>query len=71
MPTAGALLGSLAGSGAYTQQILQNLAPALAGKTGSVFPLGPQISTDVSPVSPATSSPAADPGFNAYDQAGY
>ena len=66
VPTASALLGSLAGSGAYTQQILQNLAPALAGQTGSVFPLGPKISTNSTPV-----SPAGEPGFNAYDQAGY
>ena len=33
VPTGGALLGALAGSGAYTQQILGGLAPALAGST--------------------------------------
>lgn len=33
VPTGSALLGSLAGSGAYTQQILGGLAPALAGGT--------------------------------------
>jgi hypothetical protein len=67
VPTASAFLGgALAGSGAYTQQILQNLAPALAGQTGSVFPLGPQISTNSTPV-----SPAGEPGFNPYDDAGY
>ena len=78
VPTGSALLGALAGSGAYTQQILGGLAPALAGSTpesarqaagalgGIFFPLGPQISTNTSPVSPAD-----EPGFNAYDQAGY
>jgi hypothetical protein len=70
--------GALAGSGAYTQQILRNLAPAVAGGTpeataqvpgangGFVIPLGPQISTNTSPVSPAN-----EPGFNPYDQAGF
>jgi hypothetical protein len=67
VPVASSFLGgALAGSGAYTQQILQNLAPALAGQSGSVFPLGPKISTNSTPV-----SPAGEPGFNAYDQAGY
>lgn len=73
VPTASAFLGgALAGSGAYTQQILQNLAPALAGGTpssalqGPFFPLGPKINTETSPVSPAGES-----GFNPYDQAGY
>jgi hypothetical protein len=82
VPTASAFLGGeLAGSGAYTQQILGGLAPALAGGSpeaarqaagaagGFLFPLGPQISTDSNPG--ADSSPAADPGFNAYDEAGY
>jgi hypothetical protein len=73
VPVASSFLGgALAGSGAYTQNILQNLAPALAGSTpaaaqqGPFFPLGPQISTNTSPVSPADT-----PGFNPYDQAGY
>jgi hypothetical protein len=82
VPTASAFAGAaLAGSGAYTQQILGGLAPALAGGTidsarqaagalgGFLFPLGPQISTDSNPG--ADTSPAADPGFNAYDQAGF
>jgi hypothetical protein len=83
VPTGSALLGALAGSGAYTQQILGGLAPALAGSTpesvratagaigGIFFPLGEKISTNTSPVAQADTSPAADPGFNAYDQAGY
>jgi hypothetical protein len=78
VPTGSALLGALAGSGAYTQQILGGVAPALAGSTpesvratagaigGLFFPLGPQISTNTSPVSPANT-----PGFNPYDQAGF
>jgi hypothetical protein len=67
VPTASAFLGgALAGSGTYTQQILENLAPALAGKTGDVFPLGPKISTNTNPSSPET--PA---GYNPYDDAGY
>jgi hypothetical protein len=79
VPTASAFLGgALAGSGAYTQQILSGLAPALAGGTpaatnqvpgangGFSFPLGPKISTNTSPVSPAN-----EPGFNPYDQAGF
>ena len=79
VPVASSFLGgALAGSGAYTQQILGGLAPALAGGTpaatnqvpgangGFNFPLGPKISTNTSPVSPAD-----EPGFNAYDQAGY
>jgi hypothetical protein len=79
VPTASAFLGgALAGSGAYTQNILQNLAPALAGGSidaarqaagavgGFLFPVGPAPTTTTSPV-----SPAAEPGFNAYDQAGY
>jgi hypothetical protein len=84
VPTASAFLGgALAGSGAYTQQILSGLAPALAGGTieaarqaagavgGFLFPVGEKISTNTSPVAQADTSPAADPGFNAYDQAGY
>jgi hypothetical protein len=79
VPTASAFLGgALAGSGAYTQQILGGLAPALAGGTpqatnqvpgangGFNIPLGPQISTNTSPVSPET--PA---GYNPYNDAGY
>ena len=79
VPVASSFLGgALAGSGAYTQQILRGLAPALAGGTpaatnqvpgangGFNFPLGPQISTNTSPVSPANT-----PGFNPYDQAGF
>jgi hypothetical protein len=79
VPVASSFLGgALAGSGAYTQQILRGLAPALAGGTpaatsqvpgangGFSFPLGPQISTNTSPVSPANT-----PGFNPYDQAGF
>jgi hypothetical protein len=79
VPVASSFLGgALAGSGAYTQQILRNLAPAIAGGTpaatnqvpgangGFSFPLGPQISTNTSPVSPAN-----QPGFNPYDQAGF
>jgi hypothetical protein len=79
VPLASSFLGgALAGSGAYTQQILRNLAPAIAGGTpaataqvpgangGFSFPLGPRISTNTSPVSPANT-----PGFNPYDQAGF
>jgi len=73
VPTAASFLsGQLAGSGAYTQQILQNLAPALAGGTpsaaqqGPFFPLGPKINTNTSPV-----APVEQPGFDPYDQAGY
>jgi hypothetical protein len=73
VPVASSFLsGALAGSGAYTQQILNNLAPALAGgtpeaaKAGPFFPLGPKINTETSPT-----GPAANPGFNPYDQAGY
>lgn len=82
VPTASAFAGAaLAGSGAYTQQILSGLAPALAGGTidsarqaagavgGFLFPVGPKISTDSNPG--ADTTPGADPGFNAYDQAGY
>jgi hypothetical protein len=83
VPLASSFLGgALAGSGAYTQQILRNLAPAIAGGTpaaaaqvpgangGFSFPLGPRISTNTSPVRSVT-GPAADPGFNPYDQAGF
>jgi hypothetical protein len=83
VPLASSFLGgALAGSGAYTQQILLNLAPAIAGGTpaatsqvpgangGFSFPLGPQISTNTSPVRSIT-GPAANPGFNPYDQAGF
>jgi hypothetical protein len=67
VPTASTFLsGQLAGSGAYTQNILQNLAPALAGQTGTVIPLGPAPTTSTSPT-----SPAAEPGFNAYNDAAY
>ena len=79
VPVASSFLGgALAGSGAYTQQILRNLAPAIAGSTpaatnqvpgangGFSFPLGPRISTNTSPVAPAN-----QPGFNPYDQAGF
>jgi hypothetical protein len=79
VPVASSFLGgALAGSGAYTQQILRNLAPAIAGgipaataqvpgaNGGFSFPLGPKISTNTSPVSPANT-----PGFNPYDQAGF
>jgi hypothetical protein len=79
VPTASAFLGGqLAGSGAYTQQILGGLAPALAGGSidaarqasgaigGFLFPVGPAPTTTTSPA-----SPAAEPGYNAYDQAGY
>jgi len=64
--------GALAESGAYTQNILQNLAPALAGGTpaaarsGPFFPLGSAPTTSTSPA-----SPAAEPGFNAYNDAGF
>jgi hypothetical protein len=64
VPLASSFLGgALAGSGAYTQQILQNLAPALAGGTpgaaqqaagavgGFLFPMGPRVSDQTSPVS--------------------
>jgi hypothetical protein len=63
VPLASSFLGgALAGSGAYTQQILQNLAPALAGGTpgaaqqaaaaagGFLFPMGPRVSDQTSPV---------------------
>jgi hypothetical protein len=73
VPTASAFLsGQLAGSGAYTQNILQNLAPALAGGTpaaaqaGPFFPLGPAPTTSTSPT-----SPAAEPGYNPYNDAAY
>jgi hypothetical protein len=80
VPTASAFLGgALAGSGAYTQQILGGLAPALAGGSveaarqaagaigGFLFP------TPDTPISTAdtNTSPAAEPGFNAYNDAGY
>jgi hypothetical protein len=74
VPTASSFLGGqLAGSGAYTQQILGGLAPALAGGTieaarqaagaigGFLFPLGPKVSTDTSPV---TSSPTNEYAVN-------
>ena len=54
VPVASSFLGgALAGSGAYTQNILQNLAPALAGGTpaaarsGPFFPLGSANNTGV------------------------
>jgi hypothetical protein len=78
VPTASAFLGAaLAGSGTYTQQILGGLAPAIAGGSpeaarqasgavgGFLFP------TPANPVVPTNTSPGDDPGFNAYDQAGY
>jgi hypothetical protein len=73
VPTASAFLGGqLAGSGAYTQQIVGGLAPAIAASipqaavAGPYFPVGDQISAGISPVSPQT--PA---GYNPYDDAGY
>lgn len=63
VPTASAFLGgALAGSGAYTQQILGGLAPAIAssippatnqvpGASGGFnFPLGPRVSNNTTPV---------------------
>jgi len=67
VPTASAFLGgALAGSGAYTQQILGGLAPALAGGSmaaakqaagalgGFLFPQGPKINTQASPANEAS-----------------
>jgi hypothetical protein len=80
VPVASSFLGgALAGSGAYTQQILGGLAPALAGQTGSVFPLGDinfgslfgGSSDTPSPGESTTTSPAAEPGYNPYNDAGY
>jgi hypothetical protein len=70
VPTASSFLSSqLAGSGAYTQNILQNLAPALAGGTpaaaqaGPFFPLGPAPTVANTPVVDTNGTPISNNGW--------
>jgi hypothetical protein len=87
VPTASAFAGAaLAGSGAFTQGLLSGLAPALAGGSieaakqaagalgGFLFPTpGPSALSGegTTNTAAANDSPAADPEFNAYNDAGY
>jgi hypothetical protein len=70
VPAASAFLGGqLAGSGAYTQNILQNLAPALAGGTpaaavtGPYFPVGPSPVVSSTPVLDTNGTPISNNGW--------
>lgn len=74
VPTAASFIGSqLAGSGAYTQNILNNLAPAIAATLPSAAQQGPQFPLGPNPVigGNTNTAPINTPGFNPYDQAGY